>query len=143
MTDKAENKCDLQGAESAWFFQEYKKRKKSYLVAYYFCLLMSGFGLHKFYLGEKRKAIEFISLYWVGMLIFFAGFMMMEYGHFTAGASIFVLGAFYLAWYGVWWVMDIFTLFLQIHRKNEGIKKELFKKFQQTVMPASGITTHS
>ena len=108
-----------------WFSKEYKKRKKSIFIAYYFCLLMSGFGLHKFYLGDKTQAIKFVSLYWVGLLIFAAGFSLMEMGMFTIGATSFVVGMATLAVFGVWWVMDIATLFFQTRRKNELIKSQI------------------
>lgn len=113
------------GNASDWVSQEYKKRKKSIIVAYYFCLLMSGFGLHKFYLGDKQQGVKFVALYWVGLLVFAAGFSLMEIGQFTIGASSFVIGMGALTVYGVWWVIDIFTLFFQTRRKNEVIKQQI------------------
>lgn len=108
--------------------KEYKKRKKSIIVAYYLCLMMSGFGLHKFYLGNKSQAIKFVSLYWVGLLVFAAGFSLMEIGQFAIGASSFVIGMGALAVYGVWWVYDIATLFFQTRRTNALIMQQILVK---------------
>ena len=105
--------------------KEYKKRKKSVIFAYYLCLMMSGFGLHKFYLGDKVQGFKFVALYWVGLFVFIAGFGLMEAGQFTFGASIFVMGLGALAVFGVWWILDIITLYYQTRRKNELIKKQI------------------
>ena len=107
------------------FEKEYKKRKKSVIFAYYLCLMMSGFGLHKFYLGDKIQGFKFVALYWLGLVVFAAGFGLMEAGQFTFGASIFVMGMGALVVFGVWWVVDIVTLYFQTRRKNEIIKQQI------------------
>ena len=110
--------------------QEYKKRRKSVIIAYYFCLLMSGFGLHKVYLGDKSQALKFAGLYWVGLVVFASGFTLMDMGLFEVGASGFVMGMGALAVYGLWWVFDILTLFVQTKRKNELIMQQIIASHQ-------------
>lgn len=107
---------------------EYKKRKKSFIVAYYFCLLMSGFGLHKFYLGDKKQAVRFVSLYWTGLAIFMLGFFSMDTGQPELGQAIFALGLLSLTLFGVWWIIDILTLHIKISRKNRQILNEIISQ---------------
>lgn len=104
---------------------EFQKRKKSIFYAYYLCLLMSGLGLHKFYLGDQQQGIRFLSLYWLGLYVFSVGFGVMNKGYYNLGASTFVIGVGTLTMFAAWWFFDILTLYFQTKRKNELIKQEI------------------
>ena len=84
------------------FNSEFQKRKKSIFYAYYLCLLMSGLGLHKFYLGDQLQGIRFLSLYWLGLFVFSAGFGLMNKGNTTLGTSTFIIGTGILVVFFAW-----------------------------------------
>lgn len=121
----SEVKLDLTIDQPDLISREYNKRKKSIFIAYYLCLFMSGFGLHKFYLGKKAQAIKFISLYWAGLFVFSIGYLLLDIGQFIVGAFTFLLGMGMLVIFGIWWLVDIFSLYTQTKRANKLIKQGL------------------
>lgn len=103
---------------------ELDRRRKSTGVSYALWFFLSWLGIHKFYLGRITTGILYVVAPWILILVFVVGFVMVESnpeaGGATAGLSLLALFA-----YGVWWVVDLFTIPKQVNAYNENLELEI------------------
>ena len=103
---------------------ELDRRRKSTGVTYGLWFFLSWLGIHKFYLGRIATGVIYVVAPWVLILVFLAGFVMVEsnpdVGGTTAGLSLLALLA-----YGLWWVVDLFTIPRQVTAYNEKLELEI------------------
>ena len=103
---------------------ELDRRRKSTGVTYALWFFMSWLGLHKFYLGRIATGVVYVVAPWILILVFVVGFVMAESnpeaGGTTAGLSLLALLV-----YGVWWVVDLFTIPRQVNAYNENLELEI------------------
>ena len=103
---------------------ELDRRRKSTGVTYGLWFFLSWLGIHKFYLGRIATGVIYVVAPWVLILVFLAGFVMVEsnpdVGGTTAGLSLLALLA-----YGLWWVVDLFTIPRQVTVYNEKLELEI------------------
>ena len=95
------------------------EKKKSVGLAYLFCLLLGGLGLHQFYLGKIKRGILYLIFLAIGFLTLWFGFLhplaiLLE--NFTLGNIVLYISM------GCWvavlilWLIDLFTLPRQIRK---------------------------
>ena len=103
---------------------ELDRRRKSVGVTYGLWFFLSWLGIHKFYLGRIATGVIYVIAPWVLILVFLAGFVMVEsnpdVGGTTTGLSLLALLA-----YGLWWVVDLFTIPRQVTAYNEKLELEI------------------
>ncbi len=103
---------------------ELDRRRKSTGVTYALWFFMSWLGLHKFYLGRIATGVVYVVAPWILILVFVVGFVMAESNPEAGGATA-VLSLLALLVYGVWWVVDLFTIPRQVNACNENLELEI------------------
>ena len=109
---------------------ELDRRRKSTGVTFALWFFLSWLGLHKFYLGRITTGVVYVVAPWVLILVFVIGFAMAESnpeaGGATAGLSLLALLV-----YGVWWVVDLFTIPRQVNTYNENLELEIIASLKR------------
>ncbi|MCE2454071.1 MAG: TM2 domain-containing protein [Nitrospinae bacterium] len=95
---------------------ELDRRRKSTGVTFALWFFLSWLGLHKFYLGRIATGVVYVVAPWILILVFANP----EAGGATAGLSLLALLV-----YGVWWVVDLFTIPRQVNAYNESLELEI------------------
>lgn len=103
---------------------ELDRRRKSTGVTFALWFFLSWLGLHKFYLGRIATGIVYVVAPWILILVFVVGFIMAESNPEAGGATA-VLSLLALLVYGVWWVVDLFTIPRQVNAYNENLELEI------------------
>lgn len=113
---------------------ELDRRRKSTGVTFALWFFLSWLGLHKFYLGRIATGVVYVVAPWVLILVFVVGFAMAESnpeaGGATAGLSLLALLV-----YGVWWVVDLFTIPRQVNAYNENLEHEIIASLNARKQP--------
>ena len=69
----------LTSQQQSIFYNEFNNNKKSFGIAFFLCLFLGGFGIHKFYLDQAGKGILYLLFCWTcipGILAFISLFTM-------------------------------------------------------------------
>lgn len=103
---------------------ELDRRRKSTGVTFALWFFLSWLGLHKFYLGRIATGIVYVVAPWILILVFVAGFVMAESNPEAGGATA-VLSGLALIVYGLWWLVDLFTIPRQVNAYNENLELEI------------------
>ena len=103
---------------------ELDRRRKSTGVTFALWFFLSWLGLHKFYLGRIATGVVYVVAPWVLILVFIFGFVMAESNPEAGGATAVVSGLALIA-YGLWWVVDLFTIPRQVNAYNENLELEI------------------
>lgn len=103
---------------------ELDRRRKSTGVTFALWFFLSWLGLHKFYLGRIATGVVYVVAPWVLILVFIFGFVMAESNPEAGGATAVVSGLALIA-YGLWWVVDLFTISRQVNAYNENLELEI------------------
>ncbi len=118
---------------------ELDRRRKSVGVAYGLWFFLSWLGIHKFYLGRIATGVIYVVAPWVLIVFFFTGLIMAESnpeaGSGTAGLSLLALLA-----YGVWWVVDLFTIPRQVTAYNEKLELEIIASLNARKQASPGLS---
>ena len=118
---------------------ELDRRRKSVGVTYGLWFFLSWLGLHKLYLGRIATGVIYVVAPWVLILVFLVGFVMAESnpetGGATAGLSLLALLA-----YGVWWVVDLFTIPRQVTAYNENLELEIITSLNARKNASPGLS---
>ena len=113
---------------------ELDRRRKSTGVTFALWFFLSWLGLHKFYLDRITTGVVYVVAPWVLILVFVVGFVMAESnpeaGGATAGLSLLALLV-----YGVWWVVDLFTIPRQVNAYNENLEHEIIASLNARKQP--------
>ena len=59
--------ANMNDQQRAWFHAEYQRVSKNEAVGVLFALLLGGFGIHKFYMGENGLGILYLLFSWTGI----------------------------------------------------------------------------
>lgn len=126
---------NLGDKELAIFNAEMQRHHRSTLISYLLLIFLGGLGAHKFYLGKVLWGIIYLILSIVGYVLFFGGFItaMADPTGVEAGASASALGILASAVIGILLLIDLFTLPLQVKRRNKKIRKQLLDKLTSSV----------
>ena len=118
---------------------ELDRRRKSTGVTYGLWFFLSWLGIHKFYLGRIATGIIYVVAPWVLILVFAVSFVMAESnpeaGGATAGLSLLALFV-----YGVWWVVDLFTIPRQVNAYNENLEYEIIASLNARKNASPGLS---
>ena len=102
---------------------ELDRRRKSTGIAYALWFFMGWLGLHKFYLGRIAAGILYVVAPWVLIVSLFSGLIMAESNPEAGGAAVVAMFSLLaLLVYGVWWVVDLFTIPGQVTACNENLE---------------------
>ncbi len=103
---------------------ELDRRRKSTGVTYGLWFFLSWLGIHKFYLGKIATGIAYVVAPWIFIVFFVLGVVMAE-SNLEAGGATAGLSLLALLIYGVWWVVDLFTIPRQVNTYNETLEYEI------------------
>ncbi len=116
---------------------ELVRRRKSTLLTYGLWFFLSGFGIHKFYLGKPGIGILYVIGPFVAVVFIFAGVAAAETSPNAAVAPT-AVGLLGLLAYGIWWLVDLFTIPRQVNAYNERLEMEIIAS-----LPTPGTTPDS
>lgn len=94
-----------------WEFEFLPKDKepKELAVAYWLFFALGTFGVHHFYLGQKKRAIYILVFVWLPILV--TKFTPLLYSRYVLLASVLLVGPLL--------IFDLLTLFRQVHKYND------------------------
>lgn len=113
---------------------ELDRRRKSTGVTFALWFFLSWLGLHKFYLGRIATGVVYVVAPWVLILVFIFGFVIAESNPEAGGATAVVSGLALIA-YGLWWVVDLFTIPRQVNAYNENLEHEIIASLNARKQP--------
>jgi TM2 domain-containing membrane protein YozV len=128
-------KKNLSSQELEILRSEVDRRKKSTGVAYALWFFLSFLGIHKFYLGKIFQGFLYILGPFLALVTMVMGLTLL--GGVTEelqmGGLVFSsVGIFGLVFFGIWWLLDLFTLHRQVENVNLIIEKDILTKIQRT-----------
>ncbi len=103
---------------------EIDRRRRSTAVAYLLWFLLSWLALHKFYLGRITVGVIYLIAPWLCILVIVSGFAMAE-SDAAMGTVTLMAGLLGLLVYGIWWLVDLFTIPGQVMAYNENLEFEI------------------
>lgn len=57
----------MNSQQRAWFLAEYEHVRKNEVVGVLFALLLGGFGIHRFYMGQNGLGVLYLLFSWTGI----------------------------------------------------------------------------
>ena len=103
---------------------ELDRRRRSIGVTYFLWFFLGWLALHKFYLGKIMVGVCYLIAPWVFILLSLSGIVLTE-SNAELGAVATTMGLLGLLIYGVWWLVDLFTIPRQVTIYNEDIELEI------------------
>jgi len=127
--DLLEQKKDLTPQELALLESEFQKRKKSPVVLWLLWLFTGNIGGHRYYLGDKGRAIAHTIVFIVMLVI---GLSLMAGAETEIEALIYAPMAFGLCLSipALWALIDAFFIGRRLRKKNAEIEQELINKIK-------------
>lgn len=133
--DDLDVQLNLGDKELAVFNAEMQRRQKNTLISYLLWFFFGWTGAHKFYLGKILWGIIYLVFSLLGYSLFFGGFMAAmatDPVAAEAGAGASVIGILASAGVGILLLIDLFTLPLQVKRRDKKIREQLLNKLSGT-----------
>jgi len=129
MTDLLSAKKDLSAQELSMLSTELQRRKKSPVVLWLLWLFTGTFGGHRYYLGNKGRAIVHTLVF---ILAYILGFSFMATAETEIEALIYGPTALFLflSVPALWALIDAFFIGRRLARKNEEIEIEIINKIK-------------
>jgi TM2 domain-containing membrane protein YozV len=59
--------ANMNSQQRAWFLAEYERVRKDEVVGVLFALLLGGFGIHRFYMGQNGLGVIYLLFSWTGI----------------------------------------------------------------------------
>ena len=81
---------------------------RSALIAYVLWFFLGNFGAHRFYLGRIGSGLGMLVLFWFG-----------------AFTTAILIGWVFLAFYGIWWIVDVFLISRMIDADRSARRVEI------------------
>ena len=103
---------------------ELDRRRRSTGVTYFLWFFLGWLALHKFYLGRVMVGVIYLVAPWVFILLSLSGIVIAE-SNAEIGTAAATLGLLGLLVYGVWWLVDLFTIPRQVTTYNEDLEFEI------------------
>ncbi len=121
-------KTALSDKEFVILQSEIERREKSVGLTYALWFFLGYLGIHKFYLGKIWQGLLYIVGPAVAIFFLFAGFMTsLANEELSGGEFSIVIGLMGLITYGIWWLVDLFTIPGQVNTCNEDIEIETIR----------------
>ena len=125
----------LSDRELAIFNAELERSRRHTIVAYLLWFVFGMLGVHNFYIGKVRWGVANLVLVTIGPIAFAAGLvlnpeMLADTEEHFAGLGLMVSGAFAFATAGLLWIWDLFTLPLQIRRRENALRVNLLSRLR-------------
>lgn len=102
---------------------ELERRKKSTGVTYFLWFFLGWFAIHKFYLNNIAGGIIYLIAPWLAIILLVFGVMVHDDAEF--GAPTAMVGLLALVAYGIWMLVDLFTIPRQVTTYNEKLELEI------------------
>jgi TM2 domain-containing membrane protein YozV len=111
---------------------EVERRKKTTGITYLLWFFLAGLGIHKFYQGKVLQGILYIIGPGVAFLTMIIGLGGALSGDVETGSGVIGIGVIGLMVFGIWWLIDLFTIPRQIEKVNRTIESEIMDQLSST-----------
>jgi len=101
---------------------ELQRQSRSVGIAYLLYFFLGCLGVHKFYLGKIGWGITYILLGTLGTILTFLGIGFLPLS---------IIGGLMLFVFGIFLLIDLFTIPRQIRKREEKIKEDLLSQFER------------